>query len=987
MVTIRLLGGASIQELGDGAAGRPVQRSRMALLAGLALTRTRSATRDRLMGLLWPEADTDRARHLLREQVYRLRATLGDAAVISSGDELRLSAAHVVCDVWQFEDAIARQDWAAADRLYAGPLLDTVFLSDTPEFENYVRAECARLAVLHGHALEALAQAHGQQGDWANAVTCWQRRSADDPYDGRVAVCLMEALEAAGNRAAALRVAAAHAALLDVELGAVPDTAVLAVAERLRERPLPPRVVGTHDTAVTGDSGAGSAPAPSAATANRVRVPDPGGAVPRSTRRPLMRRAVYGAGVLVITLASAATLMVLRENPSIALDPDRIVIVPFRVSGADPVLGQLQDGLVELLALQFTGEFGPPAVDPGEALRAWRGVNPRLDPATPSLAMRVARRVGAGQVVIGSVVGSADRFTISASVLDGTSGAVLLAPSQWTGPIDSLSAALASLSAHLLAQRAGGWTIAASALGSPSTAVLRAYLRAMVAYRAGDMLRAGTELYYAVELDTAFVPAAYRFALVHAIMAPWTPFGTVTDARLAALYGQLWKQRHRLPPEQRLLLEAVVDSSDVLFRMVALPRLERVVTLIPGSVEAWDILGDDYYHAGALTGREDWAARARDAFERALSLDAMLAVNAKQHLADLAFMQRDARAHAAAVVTANGPRSPAYYRYQSALIAANGDSIRPARSEYARAWARGEADGIAWAFRGLSLQRSELDSLLGQFAAAARTAEQRDQVAVWAVVAAMMGGQFATADSLQQVYGHSQIDRLQTLLHSGVRDSVAAERVAEAEWRARAESGPRQTGFPWLCNAALARLRHGDSTGVGAILAVLPRLDDAQSAAAGVATLGRGHAARAALCSEVLLGVLHARTERDMRRLRRADSAMRLTPLSYRDGWNLELAHAFAELGDYAAAASASRRRFIDLLPAQHLVVSLRHEGRWAALAGDTAAAVAAYRHYLLWRDAPEAALIPERDSIRSELKAMERAAVRSQRPARPRFR
>jgi hypothetical protein len=57
------------------------------------------------------------------------------------------------------------------------------------------------------------------------------------------------------------------------------------------------------------------------------------------------------------------------------------------------------------------------------------------------------------------------------------------------------------------------------------------------------------------------------------------------------------------------------------------------------------------------------------------------------------------------------------------------------------------------------------------------------------------------------------------------------------------------------------------------------------------------------------------------------------------------------------------------------LPVLLRSEGRWAALAGDTAAAKAAYRHYLIWRENPDRSLVAERDSVRAELEALERRA------------
>ena len=56
----------------------------------------------------------------------------------------------------------------------------------------------------------------------------------EDPYNSRIALRYMQALEAAGDRAAALRHASAHSELLRTELGAAPEREVLAFAERLR---------------------------------------------------------------------------------------------------------------------------------------------------------------------------------------------------------------------------------------------------------------------------------------------------------------------------------------------------------------------------------------------------------------------------------------------------------------------------------------------------------------------------------------------------------------------------------------------------------------------------------------------------------------------------------------------------------------------------------------------------------------------------------
>lgn len=66
------------------------------------------------MGLLWPESDLTRARNLLKVSVYVLRQALGEASILSDGDDLRLNPEVVCADVAAFEDALASRDFDAA---------------------------------------------------------------------------------------------------------------------------------------------------------------------------------------------------------------------------------------------------------------------------------------------------------------------------------------------------------------------------------------------------------------------------------------------------------------------------------------------------------------------------------------------------------------------------------------------------------------------------------------------------------------------------------------------------------------------------------------------------------------------------------------------------------------------------------------------------------------------------------------------------------
>ena len=67
------------------------------------------------------------------------------------------------------------------------------------------------------------------------------------------------------------------------------------------------------------------------------------------------------------------------------------------------------------------------------------------------------------------------------------------------------------------------------------------------------------------------------------------------------------------------------------------------------------------------------------------------------------------------------------------------------------------------------------------------------------------------------------------------------------------------------------------------------------------------------------------------------------------------------------------RRRFIGIATFPEYVRYRREEGRLAALLGDTAGAIRAYRHYLVLRSAPEPKLKAQADSVRRELAALMR--------------
>jgi DNA-binding SARP family transcriptional activator len=91
MITVQLLGGASLRSGDAPLSGPPAQRHRIALLTLIVAAWPQSLSRDRAMALLWPERDTASARRLLNLAVHVLRAALGEGAIASTGDGLLLN--------------------------------------------------------------------------------------------------------------------------------------------------------------------------------------------------------------------------------------------------------------------------------------------------------------------------------------------------------------------------------------------------------------------------------------------------------------------------------------------------------------------------------------------------------------------------------------------------------------------------------------------------------------------------------------------------------------------------------------------------------------------------------------------------------------------------------------------------------------------------------------------------------------------------------
>src|SRR5690349_20392974 len=160
------------------------QPRRLALLAYLASATPRGMhRRDQLAALFWPELDQDHARAALRQAVYVLRGALGAAAIVSYGDEeVGVDFDLVHCDVAAFDRAVEAGQLEKALDIHRGVLLDGFFISDAPEFEQWLERERARFQeTATGVARRLIGQM--EKSDPAGAARSARRAARFAPHD------------------------------------------------------------------------------------------------------------------------------------------------------------------------------------------------------------------------------------------------------------------------------------------------------------------------------------------------------------------------------------------------------------------------------------------------------------------------------------------------------------------------------------------------------------------------------------------------------------------------------------------------------------------------------------------------------------------------------------------------------------------------------------------------------------------------------------
>jgi DNA-binding SARP family transcriptional activator len=224
-------------------------RKAQALLAYLAIPCGQVHPRDKLAALLWGGIREESARASLRQALFAVRRTLGQAKGIlkQEGDALVLDPEAVDVDAVAFERAVAHGTPEALKQavgLFRGDFLSGFTVSEEP-FEEWLLGERERLREL---ALEGFAKllAHQRTTDARGAaIQTALKLLSLDPLQEPVHRTLMRLYAEIGRRGTALRQYQQCVAVFNRQLGVEPEAETKSIYQDiLRQRPLRRAVVG-----------------------------------------------------------------------------------------------------------------------------------------------------------------------------------------------------------------------------------------------------------------------------------------------------------------------------------------------------------------------------------------------------------------------------------------------------------------------------------------------------------------------------------------------------------------------------------------------------------------------------------------------------------------------------------------------------------------------------------------------------------------------
>ena len=432
-IHVGTLGGLRVEREGKELVELSTQPVRCALFLYLALER--DATREELLGLLWPERDPERARHSLRQTLYELRRTLGDDWSRTQGERIEVSP-EVVVDALDFLEATEEERDEQALELFRGPFLEESHPGATPAFESWVDGWRSRLARRHRQVCRRLAVARSDAADPEGALTIVRRWVQADPLDDEAQHRLIALLAQTGRRAQALQQYESYVDRIGRELQVEPLDETKELVERIRAGEDPAREEGKGAVApppspveLATSAGAGTQRAQSAVRSEQpARTPSdpPPGVPPASARRWFGTGGIVGIPLLAAVLLLAFFLRQGEDEPD-PFPPSEsgtappamgIAVLPFENWSPDPDQEYFADGVTEdiLTALSRIQDL---RVISRTSVMRYKG--------SALSSPEIGRELGVGFLLEGTVRREGDVVRITAQLIDAEGDAHLWA--------------------------------------------------------------------------------------------------------------------------------------------------------------------------------------------------------------------------------------------------------------------------------------------------------------------------------------------------------------------------------------------------------------------------------------------------------------------------------------------------------------------------------------------------------------------------------
>ncbi len=644
-------------------------------------------------------------------------------------------------------------------------------------------------------------------------------------------------------------------------------------------------------------------------------------------------------------------------------------VMPFEVASGDSAVAAAGSSVAQLLTDLLN--YG----------RRTRAAFAAVEGESGEEARRRALEARSEYTVTGTVVGQRERITVQARLARTRSGRVV-ANEAVDGPLDSLRSLAVRLGLQLAV---GGDPAVREIIATTPTAAVEAALHGFVALSRLEYGAATDRFDRALTIDSTFGVAAE--GLWWATNIPGSTRGNRrfdAGAKVLSLFDRMGKGGqafHRARVGR--------DSTRRRHQSEILGDWEEAARANPNNTQVWNRLAYQYVWAGAFLGIEDWHRRALHAFQQQAELmDQPIACEAFHVFARQAEPDADGlalwRRHCEGVPVETDPAVRVFARLWHAAALGDTAELYRLRTSDALDSIPGFS-GRAFLFYHVPEGRlTEWEAAIESWARRASTVEDQFHVAQSRYWLALVKGRPAEAAthmeaaiqaSLQNPvwpydpYWISGAPIVSALLEPGWEEAAArgGERMVSPppSWPDTMPDGPPSwnNSSDRLCHAEMARVGRGDTTRTSRSVQILREL-----------RAGPVESVRA--CSELVDAIREQlRDDGGSQALARLDSVMRLG--SDENGWdqainNLILARLYRARGDTARAWEWVRRWRWASWAGPVLPAWLRSQGRIAAAVGERDFAIRAYRRYLALREDPEPVLVPQRDSVLTELACLD---------------